>query len=284
MTNPQAVSVDQGMYVGKKVPPDFFAAPTARAMPAALVDAIPDLTVNRVGTTDTAYMRTEGFLGHCEPGETYRVTIDDGFTPAAGEPEPLSGPVVPPHLVLDGDWDENVDFVRDEVNILGGNGRYTLRDGATSIVLPVAEPTPGHLAFYNSALVKSGALVRFEATDILPVTVTSVGTDYPENYLLREDFGGGAYLEIHDRPHFHMPMDRSCGGYMILGKQDADGTRRVSAFRIPFGYGLHMGPWAIHNDAYITGRHIVIYSKTTEFSSVILRDENAALATIEFGA
>lgn len=270
MISPQTVFAETNLHA------------SAQMLPDTLLASVDDLTVNRVGTTSTSYMRTEGFLGHCAPGETYRVTIEDGFTPVAGTPAPPATPVMPPHLVLDGDWDEEVDFVRSEVNILGGNGRYTLPAGAASMVIPVAKPTPGHLAFYNSALVRSGDLVRFETTDVLPVTVTSVGADYPENYLLREDFGGGAYLEVHDRPHFHMPIEQSCGGYMILGGRGADRIKRVSAFRIPYGYGLHMGQWAIHNDAYITGRHIVIYSKTTAFSSVIIRDENAALAVVEF--
>ncbi|WP_084649937.1 hypothetical protein [Stappia stellulata] len=253
-----------------------------RSLPADLIDAIPVLMVNRLGTTPTAYMKTENFLGHCEPGKTYRVSLEEGFVPADGEVAPKASPVQPPHMVLDGQWDQTVDYINDDSNILGGNGRYVPADGKGTITIPVAETTAEHLAYYGSRLVKSGDLVCFESTANLPVTVTSVGHDYPENYLIREDLGGGAYLEVHDRPHFHMPIEKDNGGYLIVGKEGDDGVKRVSAFHIPYGFGIHMGPWAIHSDSYIIGRHLVIYSATPEFSTVILRDADNNLASIKF--
>ncbi|MCV2892715.1 hypothetical protein [Lentibacter sp. XHP0401] len=255
---------------------------STRAMPDDLIAAIPVLMVNRLGTTPTAYMKTENFLSHCEPGKNYRVSIDEGFVPSDEGPAPRPKPVQPPHLVLDGQWDEAINYTNDSSNILGGNGRYVHSSGKTEIVIPVAETTAEHLAYYGSWLVKSGNPVRFESTGNLPVTVTSVGHDYPQNYLLREELGGGAYLEVHDRPHFHMPLEHNNGGYLIIGKMGDDGIKRVSAFHIPYGYGIHMGPWVIHSDAYIIGRHLVIYSATPEFSTVILRDAENELTSIKF--
>jgi len=43
-----------------------------------------------------------------------------------------------------------------------------------------------------------------------------------------------------------------------------------------------MAPWAIHSDAYLTGRYLVIYSATPEFSTVIPRQQNGDLGRIEF--
>lgn len=45
---------------------------------------------------------------------------------------------------------------------------------------------------------------------------------------------------------------------------------------------MHMAPWAIHSDAYLTGRYLVIYSATPEFSTVIPRQQNGDLGRIEF--
>ena len=253
-----------------------------RAMPQDLIDGSPVLMVNRLGSTETSYMRTENFIGHCEPDTVYQVSLDKGFVPTSGEPIKLAAPVEPPHLVLSGKWETKIDYTNDDSNILGGNGRYVVPTGENHITIPIAETTPEHLAYYGSYLVKSGDLIRFDSTGNLPVTITSVGEDYPENYLLKEDLGGGAYLEVHDRPHFHMPLDKDCGGYLIVGMCGDDGINRVSAFQIPFGYAIHMGPWAIHCDAYIIGRHLVIYSATPEFSTVILRDQDNGLASIQF--
>ncbi|WP_120632670.1 hypothetical protein [Ruegeria sp. EL01] len=255
-----------------------------RTLPSDLIAAIPVLMVNRLGTTESAYMRTENFIGHCEPDTVYRVTLEEGFTPTTGTPISLATPKQPPHLVLDGEWDTKVNYLNEDSNILGGNGRYQVPHGKDHITIPVAETTPEHLAYYGSYLVKAGDLVKFETTGNLPVTVTSVGEEYPEHYLLSEELGGGAYLEVHDRPHFHMPLDESCGGYLIVGKCGDDGVKRVSAFCIPYGHAIHMGPWTIHSDAFITGRHLVIYSATPEFSTVILRDANNALASIQFSS
>ncbi len=71
-------------------------------------------------------------------------------------------------------------------------------------------------------------------------TVNVVGKDYVEGYIMQEQIlkcpegvneedpdglceilpgGGGAYLEWHDNPHFHMPCRKEgLGGYLILGK------------------------------------------------------------------
>lgn len=263
-------------------PLEIDALALTRNLPDDLIQAIPVLMVNRQGDSENAYMRTENFLGHVEPDRSYRLTLA-GFAEAEGEePAPLPESVEPPHCILNGTWNEAVDLTIRDANILGGNGRYILPEGEEELVVPVAPATAEHLAYYGSQLLKLGEVTRFVSRDNLPVTITSVGRDYPEGYLLRPEKGGGAYLEVHDRPHFHMPLEEDAGGYLIIGKRDADGVQRVSAFQVPFGYGIHMAPWAIHSDAYLVGRYMVIYSATPEFSTVILRKADGSLAPVAF--
>ena len=39
-----------------------------------------------------------------------------------------------------------------------------------------------------------------------------------EKYILVRDLGGGVFLEYHDdNPHFHSPLSRRSGGYLLLG-------------------------------------------------------------------
>lgn len=252
-----------------------------RSLPDDLQKDVPVLMVNRLGNTAEAYMRTENFLGYAAPGQTYQLTME-GMLPADLPLPAVPEAVKPPSLILEGDWQSEVDLTIDDANILGGNGRYLLPDGDQTLDIPVAETTAEHLAYYNSYLVPVGEALCFEATGNLPVTVTAVGQDYADEYLLDPQQGGGAYLEVHDRPHFHMPLDQQAGGYLIIGKRNADGQDEVSAFKVPFGYGVHMGPWAIHADAYLTGRYMVIYSATPEFSTVIIRKRDGELAKVRF--
>ncbi|WP_261843958.1 hypothetical protein [Aliamphritea ceti] len=253
-----------------------------RALPEDLQKDVPVLMVNRIGNTDQAYMRTENFLGYAAPDEVYQLTMEGMITAADMQVQPMPEAVKPPSLELTGDWQSEVDLTIDDANILGGNGRYLLPKGDETLDIPVAETTAEHLAYYNSYLVPVGEALSFKSSGNLPVTVTAVGEDYAEEYLLDPAQGGGAYLEVHDRPHFHMPLDETAGGYLIIGKRNADGKDEVSAFQVPFGYGLHMGPWAIHADAYLVGRYMVIYSATSEFSTVILRKSCGELAKVRF--
>ena len=255
-----------------------------RELPADLQKDLPILLVNRKGSTDSAYMRTENIVGYVEPGKLYRLTWQ-GLRPESdqqGDSTPLVKAAAPDHAVVRGDWISEVDLAMEDSNILGGMGSFLLPDGEDTLTIPVAEATPEALAFYDSHLLNVGETIRFDAKANLPVTITAVGEHYAEAYLMDEQKGGGTYLEVHDRPHFHMPLHKDAGGYLIIGKRCQDGLDRISAFKIPYGCAVAMAPWCIHSDAYLVGRYMVIYSATPEFSTVILREKSGQLAKIEF--
>ncbi len=261
---------------------DIDALSMTRNMPYDLVQAIPTLMVNRFGGTEESYMRTENFIGHTESGKVYQLSLN-GFSERPGwKSKTLPEATTPPYCILQGEWDEKIDMTIEESNILGGNGRYILPKGNDSLVIPVAETTPENLSFYDCHLIALGEVTRFDAMGNLPVTLISIGGDYPRDYLLDPAKGGGVYLEVHDQPHFHMPMNEDASGYLIIGQRDTDKGHCVSAFKIPYGYGVNMAPWAIHCDAYLVGRYMVIYSTTLEFSTVIIRKQDGSLAPILF--
>ncbi len=242
----------------------------------------PILTVNRQGCSDQAFMRTEAYLGYAEPNKTYLLDFDGMHETTTQSVAALPEAIRPPSSYLTGSWQSEVDFTIEDANILGGNGRYLLADNEQKLSIAIAPTTAEHLAYYGCHLAAIGEAVSFESTGNLPLTITSVGETYPKDYLLDPELGGGAYLEVHDRPHFHMPMDQSCAGYLVIGKRNEEGLDEVSAFQIPYGFGVHMAPWAIHCDAYLIGRFMVIYSATPEFSTVIVRRSCGTLAEIDF--
>ncbi len=255
-----------------------------RQLPADILANLGALIVDRKGTNEEAYMRLENLIGYVKPKTHYRLT-ETGFTEAPNtEIKPLPPPVKPPCIELTGQWQNTAELDLGNANILGDNGRYILGEGESELVIPIAETTPEHLAYYRAQLVKIGDAVSFETDGNLPLTVTSIGKTYADDYLTRADYGGGAYLEVHDRPHFHMPLNENAGGYLFLGKTDGkseNAAKRVSAFKIPYGYGIHMAPWTIHADSHLVGRYLVIYSVTKAFSTVIIRQANGELAKIK---
>ena len=177
---------------------------------------------------------------------------------------------------------KNIDTNIKQANILGGNGRYILPAGQEFLQIPIAECTAENLAFYQCRLMHLGDSVNFESDEELPVTVTTIGEEYVDGYLMNEYKGGGSYLEYHDRPHFHMPLNKDARGYLIIGRKiDGIGTV-MSAFQIPYKSGIYMAPWCVHSDAYLVGRYMVIYSKTEKFSTVILRTAKNKLGKIKF--
>lgn len=253
-----------------------------RNLPHHLIQDIPALMVNRQGNTNKAFMVTENFIGHVVPGKNYHLHFDGFKESQTTSMPPLPTPTTPSHNVLQGQWISEVDLTIDDANILGGNGRYLLAGSEQELTIPVAENTPGNLAFYGCHLIKEGNTVSFDCNNNLPVTIVSIDDNYVNEYLLDANQGGGAYLEIHDRPHFHMPLAPESGGYLILGKEDKYGRRLLSAFKIPYGYGIYIAPWTIHSDAYLVGRYMVIYSVTPEFSTVIVRKSTGEPVKIRF--
>lgn len=258
-----------------------------RNLPSDLLKDLPVLLVNRKGRTENSFMRTEDFIGYTIPNQSYKITME-GLQPAfssSNDDELATRESTisrnPKRATLHGEWNKEVDLTISDANILGGNGSYILADGHTSLDIPIAEATAENIAYYGCKLVKLGDFVSFESTGNLPITITNIGDTYVKDYLLEAAHGGGTYLEEHDRPHFHMPIDKFASGFLIIGKE-TDSVRELSAFQIPYGYGIVMAPWTIHSDAYLVGRYMVIYSATPEFSTVILRKKDKSLATINF--
>ena len=148
--------------------------------------------------------------------------------------------------------------------------------------IPAAPPSEEALAYYGARLIKVGDPLRFETDHNLPVALMDIGATYVENYLTIKEKGGGAYIEEHDRPHLHMPLEDEASGYMLLGCRDGE-DYLLSAFPIPYGTALYTPPYALHADAFLVGRHLVVYSVTEHYSTVIFVSEGRELIDVRVG-
>ena len=138
--------------------------------------------------------------------------------------------------------------------------------------VPHGHDTAAEFAWFGAHLVPIGSEVIFDTPKAVPVWTMTVGDRYVEDYLLKDERGGGFYMEYHNCPHLHVPMEKEATGFVILGKRtDDDKYLMMTAFHIPFGFGLYMPPGTIHCDAFLTGKYMVGYTNAPSFSTAICR-------------
>lgn len=243
------------------------------------------ILVDRHGGDDQAFMVLEDIIGDIAPGAAYLVQ-GDGLKQVSSDLRTglSNGPTGDgsrlPYAEFEGTWDGATTGGADNSNILGGNGILTV--SSEKITVPVAETTPENVASYGATLLQVGDIIEFETREYLPVTKINIGESYVQNFLYVEGKGGGAYIEYHDRPHFHMPLEDSARGYLLLGKV-VDGKYRLSAFAIPRGFAIYTGPNVLHADSFLIGRYAVVYSVTEHFSTVLFKDQSGAMVELEIG-
>ncbi|WP_325893534.1 hypothetical protein [Grimontia sp. NTOU-MAR1] len=256
---------------------DVFAS--LRELPEPLLHEIPVLLVNRKGNDDDAYMRVKNITGFVEPARSYQLGLG-GFEPTDLTQNIKTTTVKEPSkCTIAGQWKQVVLHEEGEkaANILGGYGRFYLPDEYEYLDVPVNTATQENLAYFGCRLVRVGEQITFDGDSAMPITITSIGQKYVDDYLMNPNLGAGAYLEVHNRPHFHMPLNNLARGALILGKQKANDTIELSGFTIPLGFGVYTPPWVIHADSHLVGDYMVVFSRTDEYSTVLVRRQNNEL-------
>lgn len=270
-------------HIRKRKIMDLEALKLGLNLPGNIMKDIDKIVLERRGNDEQSYMITEDVIGYVAPRTVYQLTLD-GFIPTSSPETPriertevLSPPI---HVQVSGTWTRSDDTNASDANIFGGFGTLELRQSVLEI--PEAPSTVEAFAYYDAHLIKVGDCLELESDANLPVTLMSIGSTYVDHYLKIEEKGGGAYIEYHDRPHFHMPMDESATGHLILGRSQGD-EYVFSAFKIPYGYGVYTSPYALHTDAYLVGKYLVVFSVTEDFSTVIIRTADQELVDLRVG-
>ena len=181
-------------------------------------------------------------------------------------------------------WDSEPQGEADESNILGGYGELKLAIDDTLIRVPVVQASEERLSYYKAHLLESGDLFRFETQSQFPLFEMSVGRNYVPAFIMT---GKGLYLEYHNEPHYHEPMDPDAGGVYLLARIIKDELKgqefvRISGFKIPFGTAVYSEPWAIHDDATTLGNWRVGYMNAQVFSTALIRNQAHERVGIEF--
>jgi hypothetical protein len=240
-----------------------------------------EIIVDRKGYTIDSNMTTKSIIDEINPSCTYVISVNGLEKIDANITEYNSYSSIPDYFEFDGEWLSNVNInyntIINSPNILGEMVKFEIDLDAFQI--PIQEATENNLQYYGCRLYKINDVIKFETEDTLPLCIINVGKNYIKDYILQEQFGGGVYLEYHKNPHFHMPINDSASGGIVLAKKNGD-TYHISCFKIPFGFATYIPPFVIHNDCFLIGDYYVIYSKSEPFSTSLLRNKDNKIINV----
>ena len=198
------------------------------------------------------------------------------------------------HATLEAVWDPATGL-KDDSNILGGNGKFLANTQETSIEIPVVSATEEYLSYYRAHLLRDGDSFQFQTHRKFPIFTMEIGENYVPGYIMKSK--KGFYLEYHNEPHYHEPINIAARGSYLLAKEvgwaeaPASGAKprkiyHLTAFTIPYGTAVYSEPGAIHDDATTIGDWRVGYIDATRFSTVTvlnLKEEllNLSITTIK---
>lgn len=233
-----------------------------------------NIIVSRKGDKDDSHMQTISIIGIVSPNKCYKICNDNLIETDATITHKNICDLEPIHFKIyniSEKWNDK-EKIMNNSNILGDNGVLNL--DVNKIDIPIAETTINNLSFYSTILLKIGDVIEFDFE--MPITIMNIGKNYVKDYLLNENKGCGAYLEYHNTPHFHMPLNKNSDGHVILGRIIND-ICYLSAFNIPYNYAIYIKPNVIHCDAYLTGDYLVVYTKTDYYSTVLIKNNDCII-------
>lgn len=228
------------------------------------------LIVKRIGNLPDSSMITTKISGVINPHQTILV-VDDELKEISAPIPKMNIPVLekPKSVIIKGEWCEHKCEDIDDSNILGIScGLFTKEK---KIKIPTEDSTLSLLSYYGCKLVKHFDIISFDTPKPIPQCYVEIGKKYVEGYIYGKE--KGVYLEWHNTPHFHMPLNKEAGGYLVIGKKTKENEFELTAFNIPYGYGVYMPPYTIHNDLFLTGKYLVCYTTTDHYSTVVIKEK-----------
>lgn len=240
------------------------------------------IIVKRLGTTKESFMITNRIIKAIHPDVNYKILVQDLMPLPEFKIDRIGLKEItkPKYVDLKTKWLDDKSIETKDANILGKFGKIIVPN---EISIPVNLASYENVRYYGASLYSLFDIVKFQAKEKLSLTEMIIGSDYVNNYIMNKDYGGGQYLEYHDNPHFHSPMSPDCKGCLILGKMNNELTKiRLSAFIIPYYKAIYTPGYVIHNDANLVGKWLVVYSKTDNYSTVLMRDVNDNCSKINF--
>lgn len=154
-------------------------------------------------------------------------------------------------------------------NILGENDVYLLDED--NIQVPITQCTEENMKEYNVKIIDNKETFKLNNNVDISMYEMEIGKDYYEQYMMLEE--NGMYLELHDLPHFYYCNDETPQGFLLIGKNIGEKIK-LTAIQVPKNKGLYISPFTIHCDALLVGNYSVIYGKTNNYITMLLKNSN----------
>ncbi len=241
------------------------------------------LFIERTGSLTTSIMKTNHLVTKVMPNRPHKflwANLHEIGEMCEGKVKSLTTEVIKPESVKINYKisNEKVEDCNQHNNIFNKNSIITL--DTKEINIPIVNGTKSNLAYYSCQLLHMNDIFIFEALkerkSQLPLFEMFIGKDYIEHYIMNKSLGGGVYLEYHDNPHFHSPCNKSSKGFLTIGKK-YDDYLELTGFKIPYGTGVYMPPYTLHNDCFLIGHWNVVYDDSKDFFTGLLRTEDNEL-------
>lgn len=117
-----------------------------------------------------------------------------------------------------------------------------------------AQMVPNNIPFaFNQELVAQYKHAQHK----LRVVTYNYGDRYLHDYIMR---GSGIFVERHEFVQSITPMNKQCGGFVLLGREvviHGQKTLELIAVTVPFGYTLLVDVGSIHGDSTLTGLYMM---------------------------
>ena len=238
------------------------------------------LFVNRIGLNEEAYMKTIRIENTFDKNS--KVIWENNTLQITDKNITIKGYKLnkPKRIKIGIKIVENQEIIESNNNILGSNKFIFIED--ETLKIPVEIATNNKLSYYLCNLIENGDIFNLYNNNIIQNFNIKVGSNYLNDYILQKGFGDGLYIEKHDSPHFHQPLNSNCTGYLLLGKIKKD-ELILTAFIIPYGKAVYIPSNVLHCDACLVGDYNVIYTITENYKTYLIYNEyNKRFVNIEF--
>jgi len=240
-----------------------------------------DIFINRIGLSDDSYMKTIRLINTFISNSFLQ--LKDNQLMITQSKDVIEKSVINDtyanHIILNYTLIDNnmTKYNISNYNILGSDDIMII--DCDEIIIPESET----LDFYGCKLISNNDVfqLNYDKPDIeLPLFEVDIGEKYVDDFLLRDGYGNGFYMEYHDTPHYHQPINKNASGYLVLGKF-VDDQIYITKFRIPYGSAIYTQPYVLHSDAYLIGSYNVIYIKTNNYKTYLLLNNQRKIINVK---
>jgi hypothetical protein len=239
------------------------------------------LFVNRIGLNNEAYMKTIKLVNTFN--KYSKLIWENNMLEISDKPITIKGFKMnkPKRLKINikilEEQDESLELNN---NILGKNSKMFIEN--ESLNIPVEIATNDKLNYYLCNMIENKDVFNLNNNSDISCFNIKIGYNYLKDYILQPGLGDGLYLETHDKPHFHQPLNQDCSGYLVLAKIKRD-ELIITAFTIPYGKAVYTPSNVFHCDACLIGDYNVIYSLTDNYKTYLVHNEyNKKIVNVEF--